>query len=212
MKAGAETPAPVAEIEAVAAPATAIEVKSEVETPVEQVAAAVETAPLVADHSASAAHQDEVHLQVSQPPESQQTETKSPEAPAIAAVNAAVFVQEPAPVDRADEPMFALAPAAVEPTATENSADAKIDVKLPDAIAQGETSEAAAPAEAVVAQDLESRHEEAPVVADHSPEPTQESTQESARESKQQSKAEEPKSQELNAHELNVAEFEGGED
>jgi CheY-like chemotaxis protein len=163
-----ETPAPVVEpaaaaVEATAlaveAPASTVEGKNEVEIPVEHTELATEGATVVAGPAAEAIHLDEP-----QQSESQQPET--PVAVVAVAVNTALLVQEPAPVDRTDEPMFASAASAVERAAedrAEDQAEEKIEGKPAEAIAQIEksgTAEASAPEEAVAAKSLESKPEE----------------------------------------------------
>jgi CheY-like chemotaxis protein len=78
-----------------------------------------------------------------QQPETQQPETQQPETPAAVAavaVNTALVVQEPAPVDRDDEPRFAAAPSVVEPVAEE-----KIDAKPAEGVAKSEATETEEP-------------------------------------------------------------------
>jgi CheY-like chemotaxis protein len=147
-----ETPAPVVEAAAVVAeaPALVIEEKSAIEIPVEHLEPANESAAVVANPAAGETHQHET-----QHPEAQSSETPTPVV--VAAVNTALLVQEPAPVDRTDEPMFASAGIA------EQAVEEKIEAKPVEAIAQSEVSEvaeASAPAEAVATQDLESKPEE----------------------------------------------------
>ena len=154
-----ETPAPVVEpaaaaVEATAlaveAPALTVEGKNEVEIPVEHMELAAEGATEVADPAAVEIHQ---------------YETQHPEAPVAVvavAVNTALLAQEPAPVDRNDEPMFASAASAVE-QAAEDKAEEKIEGKPAEAVAQiekSETIEASVQEEAVAAQGLESKSEE----------------------------------------------------
>jgi CheY-like chemotaxis protein len=99
-----ETPAPTAvEIvepaaAAVTAPALAVEANREIEIPVEHVELASKVAPVGGD----------------------------PAAVVAAVVNTALFAEEPAPVDRDDEPIFASAATAVEP-AREDKADERIE-------------------------------------------------------------------------------------
>ena len=96
---------------AVEAPALAVEAKSEVEIPVEHLEPASEVA--VAEQAAEAP-------------------TPAPADAAVVslvAVNTALFVQEPAPVDRDDEPLFASGASAVEQAAAEE----KIEVKQAEA-------------------------------------------------------------------------------
>ncbi|MBZ5665272.1 MAG: response regulator [Acidobacteriia bacterium] len=128
----AETPAPAVEPAAVAVAAqeSAVESKSRVEIPVAQTELAA--APVA--------------------------EVATPAA--VVPVDAAALVEEPAPVDRADEPMFASAASAVEQAPAEKIAEEKIEEKPVEAIAKSEVTQASASAEAVVAKDLESRPEE----------------------------------------------------
>jgi hypothetical protein len=79
---------------------------------------------------------------------------------AVVAVNAAAFVGEAAPVDRADEPIFASAASAVEPASVDKVAEVKIDEKPVEAVAKSEVTQTSASAEAVVVKDLESKAEE----------------------------------------------------
>ena len=142
-----ETPAPVvAPAEAVEAPASVVEGKvegkSEVEIPVEQLEQAREGAAVVA-------------------------ESQDPEAAAglaAVAVNTGQFAQEPAPVDRTDEPMFASAASAmaqaVEEKAPEDKGEPEIEAKPVDAVANSEAAAASTLAEAGDAKDLESPPEE----------------------------------------------------
>ena len=118
VRAEVEVPAPVVEPTAavVEAPASVVKEKSEVKIPVEHVEPASESAAVVADSAAVETHQNEA----------QHAETQHPATPAVAvvvAVNTAMFAQEPAPVDRNDEPMFAWA-ASADPAAED-----KIEVK-----------------------------------------------------------------------------------
>ena len=156
-----ETPAPVVEpaAAAVEAPALAaeakVEGKIEVEIPVEHVELAAEGAPVVADPAAV-----EIHQHATERPETQHPET--PAAVVAVAVNTALLAQEPAPVNRNDEPMFASAASAVE-QAAEDKAEEKIEGKPVEAVAQiekSETADASAPEGAVAAKDHESKSEE----------------------------------------------------
>ena len=151
-----ETPAPLVEpaAAAVEAPASAVEGKGKNEDaiPVEHVELAAEGAAAVADPAAV-----EVHRHDTEHPETPRPET--PAAVATVAVNTALLAQEPAPVDRDDEPMFALAASAVE-QAAEEKAEEKIEVKQIEAAAPSEKIEASAPAEAVVAQGMEAQPED----------------------------------------------------
>jgi CheY-like chemotaxis protein len=143
-----ETPALVVEptaaaVEATAcaieAPALTVEGKNEVEIPVEHMELAAEGATEVADPAAVESHRYEP-----QHPE-------TPAAVVAVAVNTALFAQEPAPVDRNDEPMFASAASAVEQAAEE-----KIEGRPAEAVAKSETTEAEepAPGEAELAEAL----------------------------------------------------------
>src|SRR6202790_5552085 len=130
-------------------PAPAADAKKEVETP----------APVVEPEV-------EVHQH-----EAERPEPKDPEMPAAVvavAINTAPFSQEPAPVDKNDEPMFAAAASAVGQAAEE-----KTEAKPAEAVAiaiKSETAEASAPAEAVAAKDKGSKPEasgaEEPVPSD----------------------------------------------
>ncbi len=142
-----EAPAPVVEpaAAAVAAPASAIEGMSEVEIPVEPVEPAAEPAVAVAGPAAGETHPHQAE------------HSENPETPAaVVTMDVALLAQEPAPTDKADEPMFASAASAVEPAA-EDKAEQKIEGEPPEVVAK---SEASAPAEAVVANCLESQPEE----------------------------------------------------
>jgi CheY-like chemotaxis protein len=116
-------------------PAPAADAKKEVETPAPVVEAAVEV------------HHDEAERPEAQPPE-------MPAAVVAVAVNTAPFAQEPTPVDRTDEPMFATAESAVEQAAEE-----KIEAKPAEAVAKKEATEASTPAEAVAVKDKGSKPE-----------------------------------------------------
>jgi hypothetical protein len=165
-KAGLETPAPVVELAAaaaespvLAAPALAVEGKSEVEIPVEHTELAAEATAVAADPAALETPQHEIQSPDAQLPETQHLET--PAVVAAVAVNTALFAQEPAPVDRNDEPMFAWAASAVEPAAVdEDKVEEKIETAPAEAVATSQTSEVSAPSEAIAAQDPETRPEE----------------------------------------------------
>jgi CheY-like chemotaxis protein len=119
-------------------PEAAAEVKKEVEPAaagVVPVAAVVEGKSEVAAPAAVEVHQHETEQPETQQPEAQQPET--PAAVAAVAVNTALVAQEPAPVDRDDEPRFAAATSAVEPVAEE-----KIDSKPAEGVAKSEAIEA----------------------------------------------------------------------
>jgi CheY-like chemotaxis protein len=113
-----ETPAPPAvetvepAVPAVEAPALASEANREIEIPAEPAELASKVAPVGDD----------------------------PAAVVAAVVNTALFAEEPAPVDRDDEPIFASAPTAVEP-AREDLADERIEGKPAEEL----TAEKAAP-------------------------------------------------------------------
>ena len=139
-----ESPAPVVAPAgaAVEAAASAVEGKSEVEIPVAQLEPAGEGAAVVA--------------------ESQDSETVA--GVAAVTVNTAQFVQEPAPVDRTDEPMFASAAStmgqAAEEKAAEDKSEQEIEAKPAEAVANSEAAAASTPAEAGDAKGLESQPEE----------------------------------------------------
>jgi CheY-like chemotaxis protein len=181
-----ETAAPVvAPAEAgVEVPASAVEGKSEVEIPVEHLEPASEGAAVVADPAAV-----EIHQQETLRPETQHSESPDPETAAgvaALAVNTADLVQEPAPVDRTDEPMFAWAASTMgqtgEEKASEEKAEPRIEANPAEAVAHSETAGATTLAETDDAKGLEPKPEE--------------------------SKAEESKPQELNAEELKAEKIE----
>jgi CheY-like chemotaxis protein len=138
-------PAPAA-VEAPASavedPAPAVEAKSEVEIPVEHLEPASEGAAVVAER--------------------QDSETAA--AMAAVAVNVAELAQEPAPVDKNDEPMFASAASAMEQAAEEKAAEDKgeqqIEAKPAEAVANSEAAPTNTLAEADGAKGLESQPEE----------------------------------------------------
>ena len=145
---------------AVAAPASVVEatLKSEekgaAKIPVEQLVTATEPAAVVADTPAG-----EVPKQ-----QHQHSPAQTPETPtAVVPVDAARLAQEPAPVDKADEPRFASVASAVEQAAekkiSEDKTREEIELKPAAAVAPAETI---APAEAVVAKSPESKPEESP--------------------------------------------------
>ncbi|MBZ5613005.1 MAG: response regulator [Acidobacteriia bacterium] len=136
-----ETPAlPAAEMvepaaAAVDAPALAVEANREVENPVSHVEPATEVAPVGGDAAPVAA----------------------------TVVNTALFAEEPAPVDRDDEPIFASAATAVEP-AKEDKAEEKTEGKPAEEL---KAEEAAPPvAVAVKEQEPTEAEEAAPSDAD----------------------------------------------
>ena len=128
----AKSEVPTTEVDA---PAPAADAKKEVETPAPVAEAAVE----VRQH------------------ETERPEAQHPEMPAAVVpgtVNTAPFAQEPAPVDRNDEPMFATAASALGQAAEE-----KIEAKPVEAVAKSEANEASAQVEAVAAKDQGSNPE-----------------------------------------------------
>ena len=140
--AGAAVEAPVFAGEV---PEFAVEGKSEIEIPVEHIDLAVEGAVVVADAAAV---------------ETQQTET--PAAVATVAVDTALLVQEPAPVDRNDEPIFASGASVVEQAEEDKAGERSVE-KPTEAVAQIEKAEAAEAStvpEAVAASGMESKPEE----------------------------------------------------
>jgi CheY-like chemotaxis protein len=130
--AAAKTEVPKTEVDA---PAPAADAKKEAETPAPVAEPAVE-----------------LHQQETERPEAQHPEM--PAAVVAVAVNTALFAQEPAPVDKHDEPMFATAASAVGQAVEE-----KIEAKPSDAVAKSEATEASAPAEAAAAKDKGSKPE-----------------------------------------------------
>jgi CheY-like chemotaxis protein len=157
-----EAPAPVFEAAAVVAvPALVVDGKAEVEIPVEHLEPAIESAAEAANPAAGETHQHET-----QHPEAQHSEV--PAAVVVFAVNTALLAQEPAPVDRTDEPMFASAKSA------EQAAEEKIEAKPVEAIAQSEVTEVSAATEAVAAQDRVSKPESKPEEARAEELPTEE--------------------------------------
>jgi CheY-like chemotaxis protein len=128
----AKTEVPKAEVDA---PAPVADAKKDAETPAQVAEAAVE----VHEHEAGR-------------PEAQHPEM--PAAVVAVAVDTALFREEPAPVDKHDEPMFDTAASALRQTAEE-----MIEAKSAEAVATSEGAEASAPAEAVAAKDKESKPE-----------------------------------------------------
>jgi CheY-like chemotaxis protein len=140
------TPAVAAEVKEIEPPAPVVEAEAEA-------AGVVPAASVVEGKSEIAAPAAvEVNQHGIEQPETQQPET--PAAVVAVAVNTALFAEEPAPVDRGDEPRFATADSAVEQVAVE-----KIDSKPVETVAKSEATEASAPAEAVAAKDKESKPE-----------------------------------------------------
>ena len=141
--------------------ASAVEGKSEVEIPAEHTELAAESTAVVADPAAPDTEQQEIQSSAAQ-----LSETDLPETPAAFAavtVDTALFAQEPAAVDRNDEPMFARAASAVEPVAegkAEEKADEKIEATPVEAVAKKETTEASTPSAAIAAVDPEPGPEE----------------------------------------------------
>jgi hypothetical protein len=150
----------------VEAPPLAVEGKTEVEIPVEH----VEPAALVAEAAAVETHEAET-----QRPEMQSFETQHPEvldAVATVAVDTAALAQEPAPVDRNDEPMFASLASASEQGA-EQLAEPQLaepqfaEPQLPERQLEERPVEAVGESAAVeaVAQELASKPEETTAAA-----------------------------------------------
>ncbi len=133
-----ETPAPVVEptvvtARVVADEASAVEAKieasvlakSEVEIPVEHTEPAIPEVATVASSAVAEIRQPE-----SKGPETEGQETQRPEtAAAVVAVNDPRLAQEPAPVDKTDEPMFASTARVVEQVAEAEIAKEKIEAK-----------------------------------------------------------------------------------
>ena len=118
---------------AVETPTFAAEAKSEIEIPVEPVELASKVTPVGGD----------------------------PAAVVAPAVNPALFAEEPAPVDRDDEPIFAPAATAVEPARED-----KADERIPGKPAEELKAERAAPAVPVAAKEQEPAEAEEPVPSD----------------------------------------------
>ena len=138
MAPAAELAAAKTEVARTEVDAPAADAKKEVETPAPVAEAAVEV------------HQHETERPEAQPPE-------MPATVVAVEVNAAPFAQEPSPVDKNDEPMFATAASAAGQAAEE-----KIEAKPAEAVAKSETieaTEASALAEAVAAKDQGSKPE-----------------------------------------------------
>ena len=150
----------------VEAPPLAVEGKTEVEIPVEH----VEPAALVAEAAAVETHEAET-----QRPEMQSFETQHPEvldAVATVAVDTAALAQEPAPVDRNDEPMFASLASASEQGAEQLAepqfAEPQLaERQLPERQLEDRPVEAVGESAAVeaVAQELASKPEETTAAA-----------------------------------------------
>lgn len=148
---------------AVAAPELTAEEKSDIEITVEHTEPAGEDTAV--DSGAPAM-------------ETQPQEAESPEIPAAVAevsVNSAVLVQEPAPVDRDDEPVFASAASTIEPPQEEKEEE---EIEEAAAVASFATSEASAPPEAVAAKDQESKPVELNQEDAHAEEPEEDSAEE----------------------------------
>ncbi len=126
--------------------------KSAVEIPVEHLEPNSEGALAVAKPA-----EIEVHQPETKGAESKVEETQQPEPPtAVTTVNTALMVQDPAPVDRTDEPIFASA------SALEQIKE-KIEATPIEAVAKDanpELSEVIAPSETVALKSLESKPEE----------------------------------------------------
>ena len=152
---------------AVAAPELTAEERSDIEITVEHTEPASEHAAV--DSGAPAM-------------ETARQETDSPEIPAAVAevsVNSAVLAQEPAPVDRDDEPAFASAARPIEPTKEEQEEE----IAEADAVA---TSEAVAPAEMPAAKGEEFKPVELNQEDAHAEEPEEDSAEELRAESNRQ--------------------------
>jgi CheY-like chemotaxis protein len=146
-----ETPAHAAE-----AATFATEALSEVVIPAEHVELAAESAAVVADTVAAEANRLE-----GEPVENQHPET--PAAVIAVGVNTALLAEDPAPVDRNDEPVFASSANAVEPTAQDKTefrpAEAVAESHTVGAIETIQASEASALVDVVAAANPESQRE-----------------------------------------------------
>jgi CheY-like chemotaxis protein len=167
VEAGVDSPAPAIE-------SKNVESKPEVEIPVERVEPPSKVAVAVAASSESEIDKAEA-------------ERTEPLAAAAVAVNTASLAQEPAPIDKSDEPRFASTGSAAEQTQPEE----KIEAKLSEAGADAEKTKASTSVEAVAA-----RKEESKILESKSPESKAlESTAE-------QSKAEDVKTTESKAEKI----------
>jgi CheY-like chemotaxis protein len=153
-KIDSEIAAPVMDAAAVVAPASEPEkAVAAVEIPVEHLEPV--TNAVAANPSAVEMQQPEAKEIVEKIPESQA---------AIATVNTALLAQEPAPVDKTDEPIFATVASAIEPAeenqhAEEKPALEKIEPHPVEAVAKTEAIEAIVP-EVASAKESESKVEE----------------------------------------------------
>jgi CheY-like chemotaxis protein len=125
-----------------------VELKNEVEFPVQQVE--VTSGPVVALTEAAAAIPPQEAAPIPQP-HIQESEEQPAEIPVVAAtVDTASLAQEPAPIDRNDEPMFTLAQNAVEQA--EPVAD-KVEEKIEPKALEAVTPEKAEPSVAETASE-----------------------------------------------------------
>ncbi len=133
-------------------------VPSEIEIPVKQVELAAEA---VAATAGAAGIETTQHESASAPPQIQHSEPQPADVPVAAiTVGTALLAQEPAPVDRNDEPMFTSAVSAVEPSATaSDKSEAKADQKPLEAVSQEKTA-ASAPEATIVLKPEESKAEQ----------------------------------------------------
>jgi CheY-like chemotaxis protein len=143
----AEAEAPVAAVESaappVAATASGVGVTSEVEIPAKQVEATPDPAPVVAE--AAPIPQPQIQHSETQPAEV---------SVAAVTVNTASLAQEPAPVDRNDEPMFtAVASAPEQPKPASDKAEEKVEQKVSEATAQDKADPNVAAATAIAKSD-----------------------------------------------------------
>jgi CheY-like chemotaxis protein len=91
-----------------------------------------------------------------QQPEAKEIVEKVPETQlAIATVNTALLAQEPAPIDKTDEPIFSTAGASTLERAEEKTVQEKIEAQPVEAVAQNATLNAIAPAEVLAAKPSE---------------------------------------------------------
>ena len=172
-----EAEMPIVEPAAAAAdaPASAVEGKSAVEITAEHTELAAEGTAAAAGPAALETEQHEIQTRAAQLSETQLPETPHVETPAVLSpvtVDTALLAQEPAPVDRNDEPLFASAASAVAPVAQEQEEDKaaeKIDATPAEAVAKSEmaetseATEAGAPSEAIATKGPEPRIEESKV-------------------------------------------------
>ncbi|MGA3088687.1 MAG: response regulator [Terriglobales bacterium] len=141
---------------AVEAPASAVEEIREIQIPVEPIEVAAEAAPAAAHDLAC-----EIRVDEAAPRETPPTEANTEAPDALMTVDTALFNQEVAPVERNDEPLFALTASGPGPTVPEERAEANDEPAATAVAVPSESLAPTAPAEAPVVESPESA--EAPV-------------------------------------------------